>query len=316
MSQRIATPALTDNGDVQPFVGVDVRFGIPTGARLTGAFLTLATAPSGGSCVIEIRTASGGGGSALTATFADGSRYATVTGSIDVSALSSLYLRPTSANGAAGLSGTIELDGGDYLTDLARVRSLGGRVLGVAPLAVSGAVLTAEALDALIMDLIASQSARIKGYCRRDLTQRTYTAEKYDHSGRSEVLQLRQWPLVTLSAITLNGSALVVGTDTAFDDVEKARGHVLYTPNGGDPACWPQGRRHISVTYTAGASPAPLDLQDACVHQVLWVLSRLAAGRVGLRSTANDAGGTAQYMVDDWSPDARSLLEPYREVML
>jgi len=310
VSQRIPTPALTDNGDVQPFVGVDVRFGIPTGAILTGAFLSLATPPSGGSCVIEIRTASGGGGIALTATFASGSRYATVTGSIDVSALSSLYLRATSANGAAGLSGQIELDGGDYLTDLLRVRALGGRALGVP----SFVALTADEQDALISNLIASESARIKAYCRRDLTQRTYTSERYSHSGRSPVLQLRQWPLASVASLSVDGTALGV-SDYAFDAAEKARGHVVYTPGGGSPANWPAGERHILVTYTAGQTPAPLDLQDACVHQVLWSLARLGTNRVGLRTSVNDAGGSATYMVDDWSPDALSRLWPYRELL-
>ena len=110
-----------------------------------------------------------------------------------MSALSSLYLRPTSANGAAGLSGTIELDGGDYLTTLERVRAMGGRSLGIQPL--NGATLTAEALDSLIMDVIAGESARIKGYCRRDLTQRTYTAERYSHSGRCcSTFRWPRWP--------------------------------------------------------------------------------------------------------------------------
>jgi hypothetical protein len=312
--QRIATPTLGDNGDVQPFVGADRQFGIPTGATLTGLFLTLATAPSGGTCVVEVRTAASGGGSALTATFADGEHFATATGSIDVSLLSSLYLRPTSANGAAGLSGSITLDGGDNLTTLARVRSLGGRVLGAQPL--QPPAFTADALDALIWDVIGSVSAQIKNYVRRDLTQRTYTAERYDHSGRSHVLQLRQFPLISVAALSVDGVALA-GTDYSFDDREKALGQIIYTPNSATvPSCWPSGTRHISVTYTAGLAAVPADLQDACVIQVLWVLQRLATNRVGVRSTVIEAGGTQTFMVDAWAPEAAALLEPYREVLL
>ena len=303
--QRLPVPIIA--GDLTPQVGVDIPFGVPSGATLTAVFLSLEGPPAGGTCVVHIRDAAGGGGNGLVATFAAGARFATAVGSIALGVATTLYLRVVSVSGApSGLSGTVELDGGEYLTTLVAVRERLGRTAG------TPTSLSASELDALIHSLNAAASARIKAFCRRLLTKKTLT-ERYDAPGDRDVLQLRQFPIVSVTEVRVDAAVVAASayapSSVNADAVFAARGQ-LVRMDGGD---WPESRRGIEVTYVAGYDPVPADLADAATIQVLWDLKRTEAGggRIGLRATVI-GDDTATFMVDEWAPDALSRLRAYR----
>lgn len=297
---RISIPSIP--GSLTPFVGEDRPFSIPLGGTLSGSFLTLIEGPSGGTAVFEIRTAPAGGGDAATLTFADGDLAASWTGpAIDVAALDTLYLRPISVSGTPqSLSGSVDLGEGSWLTTLEEVKESYGKGL-------ADTKLSASELDALLASKIAAVSERIRAYTRRNLTQRAITGERYGHSGRDDLLQLREYPIVSVEEVRIDGSA-IAASSYDFDANEARCGHLIETSGA-----WPEGRRHIEVDYTAGYPVVPRDLAEAATIQTIWDLKRTpaAGGRIGIRQSVLDDGNEV-FMVDSWAPDALSRLETYR----
>lgn len=141
--------------------------------------------------------------------------------------------------------------------------------------------------DAAFAVLIAAASRAIRRYCGRDevtgFAAATYT-EKYDGNG-SDVIQLREWPLASVTSVTLIADD---GTTDAYATTDyrpnlrtgglyllgSVSGRVLTDFGGlmlgggyGVSPCWPVGEQNLSVVYvTSGAVPD--DLKLACYQIV------------------------------------------------
>ncbi len=168
--------------------------------------------------------------------------------------------------------------------------------------------------DGLLNTLIAAVSKRIQTHLRRQITQTTVTAEKHDHQGKSDRLQVLEFPIVSSQAVAvrIDGTA-VLSADFAIEDAEA--GWLIYTP-GGDPGDWPAGRQHIEVDYTHGFEEIPEDIIEAATTQVIWQFNRTAhrGARLGERSAVSGEGATATWMVDAWAPEVLAQLAPYRRM--
>ncbi len=301
MSERVPLPTIA--GGLSGFVSVDLEAGyFPTAATLVGFQPVVTDAPSGGSVSVDLRTATGGGGSGLSATIPDGARVpaAPVTGSIEIAAGTTLYLRVTAESGAAmNLSGQYLVEGESTafaaLTTLSRVKEYRNT--------------TGTDSDTFLAQLIAAVSRKMQNYMRRRIVQESITDEMHDAGGRSDTLQLDGYPVASVS-IELDGTAV----DSADFAVESNVGHVIYAPSG-TPAAWPSGRRHISADYTTGYAQIPDDLVHAATVQVVWEFKRsghTGSGRLGERSQVIDAGGQATYLIDAWAPDVLPVMSLYR----
>jgi len=176
------------------------------------------------------------------------------------------------------------------------------------------ASITDSGSDAILNTLIAAVSQRIETHLRRTLTETAVTAEKHDHQGKSDRLQLRQFPLVTTESVDVRISGTAVdAADFAIEDA--AAGWLIYTP-GGEPGVWPAGRQHIEVDYTHGYSSIPEDIAEAATTQVVWQFNRTGhrGSRLGSRTTESGEGATATWMVDAWAPEVLAQLAPYRRM--
>lgn len=163
--------------------------------------------------------------------------------------------------------------------------------------------------DTLLEALITSASAAARVYLKRDVKRTTYTDETYAVNN-SQLLYLRQYPIQSVTSITLLGVTQTLGTDyqMSADDARAGRlyralGWVgTYYTRGTFPDIY-AGARDIKTTYVAGwylpadvtVAPAdphyvagddsslPLALSYACTRAVVVRFSTIATQADGLK---------------------------------
>ena len=119
--------------------------------------------------------------------------------------------------------------------------------------------------------------------------EQTGVVEK--HAGGGTALMLRAWPVISVTAVTENGTTLTAGTGYVVDE---AAGIVYRAPDG---ATWAPGPVAVQVTITAGEVPdadAELGILELAKH--LWDTQR---GGTGLPRSGAD---------DEWDPDSNAAI--------
>lgn len=302
-------PISTLPGLVSPWVDVDLVLAeLSSAATITRVFLRRTDNAAGDVLTASVRDAAGGGGSGISVTLGDGIAYATVTGSLSIAAGGLVYLR-VSASGASSmnLAGWVEIEGAPgvttALTNLARVKQW----LGI----------TDSANDDLLSTLIAGVSKRCQIEMDREILSTAITAEIHEGDGADDLLQLRQFPIVSSPApvvrqLTAAGAVVV---DAASYRILPERGWILRAVNGSSTP-WPSGRANLEVDYTAGFATVPEDLAQAATMQVayLWRQTKAGGNRLGERGTILELGGTAAYLTGAWAPGVLEALHARRDV--
>ena len=138
--------------------------------------------------------------------------------------------------------------------------------------------------DALLEMLITRASAAICAQTGRVLKRATYTPEPYAVNGQP-YLYLKQWPIQTLTSVTLGGAALTANVDYYMSAADAAVGRI-YRPQGWNGAMLTrglvpdafEGDRDILVTYTAGYYlPDDVTVAPAAAHYVAGAADSLPA---------------------------------------
>lgn len=114
--------------------------------------------------------------------------------------------------------------------------------------------------NSLLTDLINACSFTIENYCGRQFKKRVFSEQEYDGNGRNYLL-LEQFPIVSIETVYIDGELLDPGQYKA----KKGNG-ILIRKN----SVWPKGDANIAVSYTAGYSEIPYDLELACKHLVMF----------------------------------------------
>lgn len=185
----------------------------------------------------------------------------------------------------------------------------------------------------LLEFFIDAQSGAVEDYCHRRFAKQTYSAERYHgidgkevrdvslYSGyavRGKVLRLRQWPVVSVTSVSITegGVAVTVVEGTADANWQKARDAAgdwvgLYREDG-----WRSDPLGISVTHDAGyVLPAvdvtgrnlPFPIERAVVELVADDYQH--RGKSGVSSESFE-GLSLQF--DRWPLRIKDLLRPYR----
>jgi hypothetical protein len=295
-------------GSLTGFVGQD---GIPvayfTAANvLTNASFTVLEAPSGGTTVLNLNTAADGSGSGITVTIADGDNFATASGTVAIAAGSYIYQRVVSdAGGALALSGeyTVSSTTGvtTLLTSLAAVK-LDAKITG-----------TDANRDIVLNSIIAGVSVRMENYMDRSISQATATDEKLDSIGDYKV-QTRHYPIISVTSLEEDGTALVEDTGFELNEEDLERGQIIRI-SGDDPIAWASGRRVVKVTYEHGYAAVPADLVQAATAQSVWEFNQTiqsGKGWRGLGSKGVDPSAAVNYDKDHWLREVVPVLEKYR----
>lgn len=151
--------------------------------------------------------------------------------------------------------------------------------------------------DDRLVDLINSCSTAIENYCGRKFKEQEYT-EEYDGTGSKYIL-LQQYPVKSVDSVKID--------DVLVDPNEykvKKRNGLLVNRN-----LWPTGDMNITVTYTAGLSEIPADLELACRH---YVMSFFKADVAAFSTTFQDG---FVFRADAMPVQVKMLLAPYKKVV-
>ena len=169
--------------------------------------------------------------------------------------------------------------------------------------------------DALLEELINAASAAIESKCRRQFRERTYTDERHDGNGRSNVVFLRHRPIVSVDSLyddpgrTFEAISLI---DPADYEVFGGEGYIVRV---GVP--FSVGVRNIKITYNAGSAEAPADIVEGAVLLTMdyFQQSTPGGGHQGIKSEALPQGqGTRTLEHGPMPQRVLALLAPYIRV--
>jgi len=164
----------------------------------------------------------------------------------------------------------------------------------------------------LISHLITAVSSAISAYCGRgQFLAQSYT-DTYDGAGKTWML-LRQWPVLSVTAIALSpygGVAATITDATAFQleapiPAGGAQRLTLIAPH----LYFPRGRGNVQVTYQAGYASVPPDVAQACIEAVGEAYQR--RNHIGQTSVSSQGQTTVAFSQSDLNAAAKAMLQPY-----
>jgi uncharacterized phiE125 gp8 family phage protein len=153
--------------------------------------------------------------------------------------------------------------------------------------------------DTRLEDLINACSSAIENYCGRKFKEQTISDEDYNGTGTKYIL-LKQFPVKNISSVSIDGTVL------AADQYKIKKSDGLLIRNN---SVWPVGDINISVTYTAGFSEIPPDLELACRH---FVMSFFKADVAAFSTTFSDG---LVFRADAMPAQVKMILQPYKKVI-
>lgn len=168
-----------------------------------------------------------------------------------------------------------------------------------------------ETITNNLTPLISSAEKKVKEYLNRDIEATTYTSEIYNGSGCNE-LMLRQTPVTAVTTIEYyegydsgeDWYALTLGTDYERKIIPTQANSVIL-----DGYEFVEGVQNYRVTYTAGYSTVPADIQQACKELVAlyWNASPMKNNWIGLQTANNNAGSATQNLTIDTEAEQKIL---------
>jgi hypothetical protein len=136
---------------------------------------------------------------------------------------------------------------GPNLTTLAYVKEL----LGI----------TVATYDDVLTNRLAAASSAVRAYCGHRFTTTAYV-EYHDNDWWSAKLTLRQYPVTSLTAVTIRPYEADAETYDGGDFIVTSYGAISPKPSS-DVEGFPAGFQSVKVEYEAGASTVPADVQEA-----------------------------------------------------
>jgi hypothetical protein len=107
-----------------------------------------------------------------------------------------------------------------------------------------------------------------------------------------------------VTSLTIGGQAVDLTTVVA-------RGALLVLTDGSK---FPAGYGNVVVTYTAGYTAAPADIEQDCIKIVAWWFKE--RDRLGLASKSLQTGGEVEsYQTQDVPADVKTSLNNWRKVV-
>lgn len=181
-------------------------------------------------------------------------------------------------------------------------------------------VSSTEASDARLEDLILRASRAIESYCGRVFAKETLS--EVFRCPRGHVLPLTRYPVVTLTSVTEDGTAL---SASAYE-TDTAAGR-LYRLSSDARICWSAAK--VTVVYDAGfilpptgGSTLPPDIEAAALKLAAGFYFGAARDPL-VKGESADGIGSVDYWVGgmpgasgELPPDVLALLAPYRTLFV
>ena len=119
--------------------------------------------------------------------------------------------------------------------------------------------------DVILGRLINQTSQYIKGKVQRELTLNTYSEYYSTESGQNRVC-LNEYPVNTVYTVTLDGVAIPESTNLSMAGWTLQSPNLLVFRN----MVVASGVNNIYVSYSAGFSSPPVDIEQACIELTAW----------------------------------------------
>lgn len=159
--------------------------------------------------------------------------------------------------------------------------------------------------DELLSWLITASSSFIRVWCNRDLTSQSYI-ETRDGSGAGR-MAFANGPVTAVSGLLIDNRPVPPG------DPVLTPGY-YFTPtmlmlNG---FAFNRGQGNVVITYTAGLTAIPPDLEQACIE--LAAQRFREKDRIGLRSKGM-AGESTGFLKQELPESVRAVLDGYKRIL-
>jgi hypothetical protein len=188
--------------------------------------------------------------------------------------------------------------------------------------------------DSVLNFLITSESAFFVQQIGRDILQASYTESLDGHSDRFRTrhafspwiagflggvgsrgygygITLRNVPVASVQSVTVDGATIPAGSNPGQDT--QVDGWILNGDRiellGGSYAFTP-GIKNVVITYTAGYSTVPSDVERGVIDLVVWRYRE--RDRVAQRSK-NVGGENVTFMVDAIPPTTQAVIDSWRK---
>ncbi len=173
--------------------------------------------------------------------------------------------------------------------------------------------ITDTTVDTQLTTLTAHVEQRVKTWLNRAIESATYTDEYYNGNGK-HYLVLRQFPITAATTIKVYDgldsnnaeiwTTLVQGTDYERKVLDTEACSVYL-----DGYTFEKGLQNYKITYTAGYTSIPEDIQLACKEllKVTWDNSPLNQNRLGFTSVSDSAGSSNQNLTLDGEIEMKIL---------
>lgn len=165
-----------------------------------------------------------------------------------------------------------------------------------------------SAEEAQMDDLINEASEYIRIETGRTALKSTTLTEYYDGDG-STVLLTRSWPIGSITSLYIDpdrGYASDTLTASAYYMIDNTLGAIKL-----DGETFLPGYQSIKLTYVAGYTSVPTDVQHACKSIVTFWYKQTMENRIGVSSRA-EAGQSITYR-DRIPGDAQRIIDRYRD---
>ncbi len=155
--------------------------------------------------------------------------------------------------------------------------------------------------DALLTRLITAASQFIQTWLGQQLAMQSYTETRDGKGGRK--LAFTATPVIAVSALSIDGQSIPPAPDSL------SPGYVfsptmLYLRG----FCFTPGVQNVAVTYTAGYTTTPPEIEQACIELV--ALRYKERDRIG-HVSKGVAGETVTFTQKDMPPNVQTILNQY-----
>lgn len=163
--------------------------------------------------------------------------------------------------------------------------------------------------DSVLSIIINSVSTDFEGHLGRTLRQATYTDLYLDGNGE-KTLFLPDWPVDSITSLEEDEEALTEGIDEDY---------ILYADDGYivRNGAWLEGNKTIKITYKAGYTTIPKDVQLACLKWCAWEFQNYDQKRWGETSrTYPEAGAVTTIEEAAVWKEIKRVINKYRRFVL
>ena len=165
--------------------------------------------------------------------------------------------------------------------------------------------LTTTTDDALLTRLISASSGFIQSILNRMLASQAYTEIRDGKGTRS--LSLANYPVTAVATLTIDGITIPPAPAVNQAGYVFSSGQIMLYGY-----CFTRGFQNIAISYTAGYSTIPYEIEQACIE--LCVLRYKERDRIG-QVSKSIAGEVVSFTQKDMPADVMTLLQQYKRVI-